>query len=54
MWLNKPPVDLRPAIFDLGPEASMFGLRAKIEITRTWEKKWEEESGTIHRLSAGE
>jgi phosphatidylglycerophosphate synthase len=54
VWLNKLPADLRQAIFDLGLEASKFGLQASIEITRTWEKKWEEEGGTVHRLSAKE
>jgi C4-dicarboxylate-binding protein DctP len=54
IWLSKLPADLRKALFDLGPEAGDEGLRISIGINQLWEKKWEEEGGTVHRLSKAE
>lgn len=51
-WLNKLPADLRKSLFDLGPEAAAEGLRISKGLNEFWEKKWVEEGGTVHRLSA--
>jgi len=51
-WLNKLPPDLRKALFDIGPEAGNHALKLSHGLNRFWEKRWVEEGGTIHRLSA--
>lgn len=54
VWLNKLPADLQQAVFDAGKKVSPLVAQWALDMTHTWERKWTEKGGTVHRLSAAE
>lgn len=54
VWLKKQKKEHQDLIFQLGREVTPIAAKASIDITRTWEKKWEQEGGKVWRLSAAD